>query len=76
MLKEAIKKATAKENLTRQESEEAMEEIMAGNATGAQIGAFLTALKMKGETVEEITGAATVMRRKARPVNWILWTLR
>lgn len=69
MLKEAIKKATAKENLTRQESEEAMEEIMAGNATGAQIGAFLTALKMKGETVEEITGAATVMRRKARPVE-------
>ncbi len=65
MLKEAIKKATRKENLTREEMELAMEEVMAGEATPAQIGSLLTALKMKGETVAEITGAATVMRRNA-----------
>ena len=65
MLKEAIKKATRGEDLTREEMELAMEEVMAGNATPAQIGCLLTALKMKGETVAEITGAATVMRRNA-----------
>jgi anthranilate phosphoribosyltransferase len=69
MLREAIKKASARQNLTQEESEAAMEEIMAGNATGAQIGCYLTALKMKGETVEEITGAAKVMRNKALQVN-------
>jgi anthranilate phosphoribosyltransferase len=69
MLKEAIKKAAARQNLTQEESEAAMEEIMAGKATGAQIGCYLTALKMKGETVEEITGAAKVMRSKALQVN-------
>ncbi len=65
MLREAIKKATRGEDLTREEMELAMEEVMAGNATPAQIGCLLTALKMKGETVSEITGAATVMRRNA-----------
>lgn len=65
MLREAIKKTSARENLTLQEMESAMNEIMDGNATGAQIGSLLTALKMKGETVEEITGAASVMRQKA-----------
>jgi len=65
MLREAIKKATRGEDLTREEMELAMEEVMAGNATSAQIGCLLTALKMKGETVAEITGAATVMRRNA-----------
>ncbi len=65
MLKAAIKKATRGEDLTREEMELAMEEVMAGNATPAQIGSLLTALKMKGETVAEITGAATVMRRNA-----------
>jgi anthranilate synthase/phosphoribosyltransferase len=65
MLKEAIKKAIRSEDLTREEMELAMEEVMAGAATPAQIGSLLTALKMKGETVAEITGAATVMRRNA-----------
>jgi anthranilate phosphoribosyltransferase len=65
MLKEFIKKATSGQNLTEEEMESAMEAIMSGNATGAQIGSLLTALKMKGETVAEITGAAQVMRRKA-----------
>lgn len=68
MLKEAIKKTTSREDLSREEMEAVMEEIMSGAATGAQIGSLLTALKMKGESVEEITGAATVMRRKALPV--------
>jgi anthranilate phosphoribosyltransferase len=68
MLKEAIKKATNGKDLSRQEMEAAMDEIMTGSATGAQIGCLLTALKMKGETVAEITGAATVMRRKAAPI--------
>lgn len=69
MVREAIQKATRGEDLTRGEMEAAMEEIMAGEATSAQIGSLLTALKMKGETVDEITGAATVMRRKALPVS-------
>jgi anthranilate phosphoribosyltransferase len=46
-----------------------MKEIMEGNATDAQIGAFLTALRMKGETVEEITGAAIVMREKVAAIK-------
>jgi anthranilate phosphoribosyltransferase len=69
MLKEAIRKATERKNLSSAEMEAAMEEIMGGQATQAQIGSFLTALKMKGETVDEITAAATVMRRKAIPVT-------
>jgi len=69
MVKEAIRKTTKGEDLTRSEMEAAMEEIMAGGATSAQIGSLLTALKMKGETVDEITGAATVMRRKALSVS-------
>ncbi len=68
MLKEAIRKTTNGKDLSRQEMEAAMDEIMTGAATPAQIGSLLTALKMKGETVAEITGAATVMRRKAAPV--------
>lgn len=69
MLKDAIRKATSRENLSAKEMEAAMEVIMDGNATQAQIGSFLTALKMKGETIEEITGAAKVMRRKAIAVH-------
>ncbi|MFH1112527.1 MAG: anthranilate phosphoribosyltransferase [Pseudomonadota bacterium] len=69
MLKEAIQKATGRDDLSAGEMEAAMEEIMDGKATSAQIGSFLTALRMKGETVDEITGAARVMRRKAIPVH-------
>ncbi len=68
MLKQAIRKTTEGKDLSQLEMEAAMDEIMTGNATPAQIGSLLTALKMKGETVAEITGAATVMRRKAVPV--------
>lgn len=69
MIKEAIAKVVSKRDLAEPEMEEAMEEIMTGNATPAQIGAFITALRMKGETVDEITGAARVMRAKAKRIN-------
>ena len=69
MIKEAIAKVVSKKDLTEPEMEEAMEEIMTGKATSAQIGAFITALRMKGETADEITGAARVMRAKAKKIN-------
>lgn len=65
MIKELISKLVRSEDLTQKEMEEAMDEIMSGIATPAQIGAFITALRMKGETVDEIAGAATTMRAKA-----------
>jgi anthranilate phosphoribosyltransferase len=65
MIKEAINMLVNRINLTEPESAECMQEIMEGKATDAQIGAFLAGLRMKGETVEEITGAARVMRAKA-----------
>jgi len=68
MVKEMIQKVVSGEDLTEEEMILAMEEIMEGKATDAQIGAFITALRMKGETIEEITGAARVMRRKATPI--------
>ncbi len=69
MIKEAIAKVIAKTNLTEAEAETVMREIMQGEATDAQISCYITALRMKGETVEEITGSARVMREKAFPVN-------
>jgi anthranilate phosphoribosyltransferase len=54
-----------KVDLSETEMAECMKEIMEGMATDAQIGGFLTALRMKGETIEEITGAARIMREKA-----------
>ncbi len=68
MIKEAIAKLVDGHNLSQDEATVTMEEIMDGQATPAQIGAFLTALRIKGETVEEITGLATVMRAKATTV--------
>ena len=55
----------AKENLTQGETAEAFDSIMSGQATPAQIGAFLVGLRMKGETVDEIAGGASSMRRHA-----------
>ncbi len=69
MIKEAVAKVVTKKDLTQSEMEEAMNEIMSGEASPAQIGAFITALRMKGETVDEITGAATVMRAKAAKID-------
>lgn len=68
MIREAISIAAGGRDLTEQEMMCAMSEIMEGSATPAQIASFITALHMKGETVEEITGAARIMRRKAQ---WI-----
>jgi anthranilate phosphoribosyltransferase len=65
MIKEAIAKVVDEVNLTEAEAEAAMHEIMEGQATASQIAAYITALRMKGETVEEITGSARVMREKA-----------
>ncbi|HTG00787.1 MAG TPA: anthranilate phosphoribosyltransferase, partial [Nitrospirota bacterium] len=69
MIKEAIAKAVSKVNLTEAEAEAVMREIMQGEATDAQIAAYITALRMKGETVAEITGSARVMREKAVPIR-------
>lgn len=65
MIKELISRLVRLEDLTQKEMEDAMDEIMSGIATPAQIGAFITALRMKGETVDEIAGAAKTMRAKA-----------
>ncbi len=69
MIREAINKVVCRQDLTEAEMVAVMEEIMSGQATDAQIGAFITALRMKGETVAEITGAARVMRQKATPID-------
>jgi len=69
MIKEAIEKAVKKTDLREAEMMAAMEEIMEGSATPAQIAALITALRMKGETVEEVTGAARIMRQKATRIN-------
>ncbi len=65
MIKEILNKLTNFENLTSKEVEDLFNLIMEGKLTDTQIGAVLTALKMKGETIEEITSAANVMRQKA-----------
>ena len=69
MIKEAIAKVVEGNDLERQAMVEVMNEIMSGKTTPAQIGAFITALRIKGETVDEITGAALVMREKAEKVD-------
>lgn len=69
MLPEYIHKVVEGHSLTEAEAEKAMEVIMGGEATPAQIGAFLTALRLKGETAEEIAGFARTMRRLAEPLN-------
>ena len=62
MIKEAILKLAKKENLTYEEAEKVMDEIMSGEATPVQMSAYLTALSLKGETIEEITASAAGMR--------------
>jgi anthranilate phosphoribosyltransferase len=69
LIKEAINMVINHIGLTEPESAECMQEIMEGKTTDAQIGAFLAALRMKGETVEEITGAARIMRQKATAIQ-------
>jgi anthranilate phosphoribosyltransferase len=67
-IREAIDKLVNRVNLSEGETIDVMNQIMTGEATPLQVAAFLTALRMKGETVEEITGAARVMREKAHRV--------
>ena len=67
-MQEAIAKVIDGDDLRRDEMTDVMNQIMSGGATDAQIGAFLIALRMKGESVDEIAGAAAVMREKATPI--------
>ncbi len=67
-IKDAISKVVMRKDLTENEMIDVMNEIMGGGANPAQIGSFITALRMKSETVEEITGAVRVMREKATPI--------
>jgi anthranilate phosphoribosyltransferase len=67
-IQDAIKRAVARQDLCRDEMITVFSSIMSGGATDAQIASFITALRMKGETPEEITGAATVMRQMATKV--------
>ncbi|MBU2590645.1 MAG: anthranilate phosphoribosyltransferase [Nitrospinota bacterium] len=69
MIKEAIGRVVEGIDLEEEEMVQVFEEIMTGEATQAQIGAFITALRLKGETISEITGAVRVMRDKATPVK-------
>jgi len=69
MIKNAISKVVLQQDLLETEMIEVMNQIMGGEATPAQVGAFITALRMKGETIEEITGAARVMRDHATPIR-------
>jgi len=69
MIKEAIAKVVNREDLNETQMMEVMDEVMEGKATPAQIAAFITGLRIKGETVDEVTGAARIMRRKATRID-------
>jgi anthranilate phosphoribosyltransferase len=69
MIKEAINTLVSGQSLSMEQAAEVMSEVMSGEATPAQFGAFVTALRLKGETVEEIAGMAGVMREKAIKVE-------
>ena len=70
VIRDAIIAVTGGKNLEQQEAAAVMEEIMTGTATPAQIAAFLTALRLKGETYTEIAGMAEVMQMKATHVPY------
>lgn len=69
MIKETIAKLVKGIDLSQAEIEAAMEEIMTGQALPTQIAAFLTAMRMKGETIDEIAGAAAIMRKHATKIT-------
>lgn len=68
-LKPFIARAVKGETFSQDDAAKAFEIIMSGDASDAQIGSLLTAIRMRGETVDEITGAATIMRSKASKVR-------
>ncbi len=68
-IREAINRVVNRQDLQEDEMQDVMNVIMAGEATSAQIGAFITGLRMKGETIDEIVGAVRVMRKKATFVD-------
>lgn len=68
-LQQALQQLAQSQSLSREEMKATMTEVMSGAATPAQIGALLIALRIKGETIDEITGAAEVMRALATPVT-------
>ncbi|MCX8022082.1 MAG: anthranilate phosphoribosyltransferase [Syntrophorhabdaceae bacterium] len=69
MIREAIDKAVNMVDLKEEEMACVMEEIMEGKATSAQIASFITALRIKGETIDELVGAAMIMRKKALKIR-------
>ncbi|MEI0517249.1 anthranilate phosphoribosyltransferase [Brachyspira murdochii] len=66
MIKKSILKLSKKENLSYDEAEYSMKQIMSGNASSVQISSYLTALTLKGETIDEITASAYVMREHSK----------
>lgn len=68
-MKKAISSVVKGENLSIDDAKEVMNIMLSGNATQAQLGSFLTALRMKGETLDEIVGCASVMNQKAEHIN-------
>lgn len=70
MIEEAIQLLTAKKDLTREEARDAVNEIMSGTVSDVKKAAFLTAMAMKGETIDEIAGSAEGMRAHATPVPY------
>ncbi|MGD9086093.1 MAG: hypothetical protein PVJ41_14025, partial [Desulfobacterales bacterium] len=69
MINQAIAKLVNGDDLGEKEMTEVMEMLLEGMAESAQIGALVTALRMKGETIEEITGAAKAMRSKTKQIE-------
>ena len=67
MPQDALRKVVGGQSLTREEARQAITAVMDGLATQAQIGALLVALRMKGETVEEVTGCVQAMRARVVP---------
>ncbi len=69
MIRESIQKVVMGESLSESEMEKTMEEVIVGRVEASQVGSFVTALRMKGETVDEITGAARALRSRVPKLN-------
>lgn len=67
-MQEAIQKVVDGQDLTQEEAKQVMNEMLSGESTQAQLGAFLTAMRMKGETLQELTGFASVLKEKAEHI--------